>query len=446
MLLTDAIMIGRLLGTDALAAASVANTIFNFLWFFILGASTALDTLASQSWGAGDSAGVVLWTATTGVVLTAVLVPCSIILYFSNDISHAWMGQPEDIAADVGTFNRMLILGMPALVWSTALQKALIARNDVVTPTALCVITAFLNVGLNLAFIPWLGFQGAPIATTASRWVLFAFTAAYWYIRRAALFAGKLRWTVGNVLQLATSWRMVRAFSLIGIPGALMLGLEAASFDLTTAFAARLGTVAVDAHTSMLNIVTFSFISLPFGLAIAVSIRVGNLLGSGQPLRARLAGRLSICVGTAFMAVSAIIIVVCRQYLGAIFVDDQDVMALVAKIAPIAAAFEICDGLQGTAAGVLRGLGKQHLLVVINIIGLWLIGMTAGVCLTFVADVGLAGLWWGLFAGLSTTAAMSLFVLGRTNWAAESVKAIDRVEDHTSHRAGAAVVDATVAG
>lgn len=53
------------------------------------------------------------------------------------------------------------------------------------------------------------------------------------------------------------------------------------------------GTVALDAHTTILTLCVFLFISFPFGVATASTIRVGNLLGAGRPQQARLAGAIS---------------------------------------------------------------------------------------------------------------------------------------------------------
>ena len=64
--------------------------------------------------------------------------------------------------------------------------------------------------------------------------------------------------------------------------GALMLGLEAWSFELSTMLASYLGTTSLDAHAIVLNIIAFTFVSCPLALSIASSIRVGHLLGSGD--------------------------------------------------------------------------------------------------------------------------------------------------------------------
>lgn len=60
--------------------------------------------------------------------------------------------------------------------------------------------------------------------------------------------------------------------------GGLMLGLECASFEVTTAFAGYLGPAAVAAHAGVFSLTSLNYIALPFALATAATIRVGNLL------------------------------------------------------------------------------------------------------------------------------------------------------------------------
>ena len=62
-------------------------------------------------------------------------------------------------------------------------------------------------------------------------------------------------------------------FMALGIPGAVMLGIEASAFEVTTILSGYLGTVELDAHIVMLQIATLTFFALPFAVSIAVSIR-----------------------------------------------------------------------------------------------------------------------------------------------------------------------------
>ena len=65
--------------------------------------------------------------------------------------------------------------------------------------------------------------------------------------------------------------------------------------------------------------------------------------------------------------------------------------------------YQLPDGLYGVTSGVLRGLGMQPTLLWVNLGGFWAIGIVLGVTLTFKAQLGVMGLWWGLLSGIVAT-------------------------------------------
>jgi multidrug resistance protein, MATE family len=95
----------------------------------------------------------------------------------------------------------------------------------------------------------------------------------------------------------------------------------------------------------------------------------GNLLGAQQPERAKVAAWLAVCTGAAFMTVCGIIIAAAKDVLGLMYISDSAVVAAIASVAPFAALSQLADGIMGTAAGALRGMGRQKELLIYNFIG-----------------------------------------------------------------------------
>jgi len=81
------------------------------------------------------------------------------------------------------------------------------------------------------------------------------------------------------------------------------------------------------------------------------------------------------------------------------------VVGVAAALIPIAGLFQVFDGLQVVAAGVLRGAGETRAPLVANVLGFWLVGMPVSLWLGFRAGLGVVGLWWGFVAGLAAVAA-----------------------------------------
>ena len=111
------------LGYEALAAAAVATTFFNFMAAFMAGMSSAFDTLASQAYGAGDSQLVKVWAVTAASVLTIITVPCSVGLWYGENAAAFIFGQGPQVAAMVGSFCRWLIPGLHSFAMSLVLVK-----------------------------------------------------------------------------------------------------------------------------------------------------------------------------------------------------------------------------------------------------------------------------------------------------------------------------------
>jgi MATE family multidrug resistance protein len=110
------------------------------------------------------------------------------------------------------------------------------------------------------------------------------------------------------------------------------------------------------------------------------------------------------------MCLSAAVFLTLPRGLAHLYTDDRAVIALSAVLIPIAGIFQVFDGLQVVAAGVLRGVGDTRAPLVVNLLGFWLIGMPVSLYLGFRAGAGPVGLWWGLVAGL---AAVAVFLLVR---------------------------------
>jgi MATE family multidrug resistance protein len=104
------------------------------------------------------------------------------------------------------------------------------------------------------------------------------------------------------------------------------------------------------------------------------------------------------------MTVSAVVFVVGREWLPRLYTTDPAVIAACAALLPIAAAFQLFDGVQVVGGGILRGLGRTRPAAVFNLIGYYGLALPLAWWLAFPAGYGLPGLWWGLALGLAVIA------------------------------------------
>ncbi|KAG5188068.1 mate-domain-containing protein [Tribonema minus] len=418
MVITNQVMIGYLVGTtESLAAAGVGNTIFSIAWFAIVGASSALDTMGSQSWGAGDRASLLKWGCVCCILLLMMNAVAIGMLAFAEPIALHLLSQSEETSAMVGTFCCLLIPGVPPFTLTVILHKMLQIQGRVAPPMLISGVTFLVNIAANFIFIRIFNFNGAPLATSASRVIMLLLTIAY--LTRQPLVPESAH-TLSVVATKAPSyWKSRGAFVVLAMQGALMMGLEEGGFNVTTAFAARLGDVDVAAHAAVISVLGLAFYSFPYAIAVAASIRVGELLGAQKPRLATVSAYVAVAAGGAFMVLCGTAMACKAHAVGRLFTANDDVVDAIASIAPLAGIFQashIFDGIQGTCAGALRGMGRQREVLVFTVLGIWCVGIVSSYLLAFPTGLELRGLWVGTVLGVIATAVLNSMELLRVNW------------------------------
>ncbi len=192
-----------------------------------------------------------------------------------------------------------------------------------------------------------------------------------------------------------------------GAPIGGQLFAEVSIFGVATVLAAHLGPGPAAAHAIALNIASFTF-SVAVGIGSATSVRVGLAVGAGDTALARQRGLAGVALGLGVMTCSAAAFVAVPGPLAGAFTHDAAVVAAAMPLLQIAALFQLSDGVQAIAAGALRGIGRTRATLVGNLLGHYAIGLPISLALTFGAALGAPGLWWGLSAGLTVTAAFLL--------------------------------------
>jgi MATE family multidrug resistance protein len=401
----DTIMVGRV-SAEALAATALGNLYFINVSFFAMGTLMALDPLVSQALGARDEPGVAR-AMQRGLVLALALSVLTSLALMSAAPAFVALRQPPEVIADASRYVWITIWSVVPFLAFVVLRQSLQAMHRV-APIVLAIVGANLtNVFFNWVLIygklgsPAMGVAGAAWATTLSRWLMTVglLTLAWREVRP---------YLVPIRVNAIRSGPILRMFSL-GAPIGLQMTLEVGAFGLIGLLMGILGAVELGAHQIAINLAATTFM-VPLGVGAATAVRVGRAIGAHDAAAARRAAKTALALGAAFMCLTAVLFTTAPAPLARIFTSDARVLAVAIRLIPIAGVFQVFDGIQAVAAGVLRGIGDTRAPLIVNLIGFWLLGVPISVYLGFYTEAGANGLWWGFVAGLG---AVAVFLLAR---------------------------------
>ncbi|KAM7199506.1 mate family transporter [Naviculisporaceae sp. PSN 640] len=419
---TASILIAGRISPEALATSAFSYMFaMSTAWLIGLGGTTALDTLASSSFtGSADKTDLGVLLQRGLVVLSAIYGGVAAVWWNSEGLFRL-LSQDEYICVGSARFLRLLIPGGLGYVWFEAMKKYLQAQEIYRPGTYVLLITSPLNILLNYLLVHKLqfGLYGAPIATGISYWTSFLLLVAYAYFVRGHECWGGL----SPRRALAHLW----PFTRLAILGIIHVGTEWWAFEIVALAAGRLGTISLAAQ-SVIMTADQIINTIPFGLGVAASSRLGNLLGARKPHEAE---RAAHCAAVLSMLAGALILAVLmstKNVFGRIFNDDEEVVRLVSEVMPYVALFQIADGLNGSCGGALRGMGRQWVGAAVNLVSYYCGALPGGIYLAF-HGWGLAGLWVGQCVALYLVGAFEWVIVGMSDWEVEVKKARARLED-----------------
>ena len=399
--LVDIAMVGRL-GPAAIGAVGVGSVLCFAVVVFGVGMLLGLDTLVARAYGRGRLEECRRWLV-QGVGLAVLLaVPLTLVAAGVAASLDRWGLDPAVQRLAAPYFSIVLLSILPLLLY-TAFRRYLQAIGLAMRVTAALVTANAINAAANWVLIyghlglPALGVDGAAWATCVSRVYLALFLAV-------AILRHDRGRPAGPWPRLRLEPRRLRRLIALGLPAAAQVTLETGVFAVVTALAGRLEAATLAAHQIVLNVASATFM-VPQGVGAAGAVRVGYSVGRRDRSGVRRAGWAALVLGAGFMSVAALFFVLAPHPILRLFTADPAVTRAGVALLLVAAFFQLFDGLQAVATGVLRGLGDTRTPLVCNLAGHWIIGLPVGYLLCFAAGWGIVGLWVGLSIGLTLVGA-----------------------------------------
>ena len=394
-------------GTTAQAAVALANGFYFLVLVFGMGVSYGVTPLAAAADSSGNveenskllSHCLVVNVATNAVLFLALIAISPTLRYID---------QAEEVVDLAIPFLNVMLLGMiPLAIFSSFKQ---FAEGLSFTRFAMIITIGsnLLNVLFNYMFIygkfgfSAMGVMGSCWATFWARLVMAFSMFAYVYYGKHF----RKYWDGFSFRRL--SRERLRSIFRIGAGSGLQWMFEVSAFAFAMVMIGWIGKQELAAHQIALQLAAMTYL-IASGISSAASVRVGNQLGAKNISSLREAALSSFFMVIISQAVFAILFILFRFIMPVIFNEEQEVRDIVSSLLLIAAIFQLSDGVQVVALGVLRGMKDVTIPTWITFGSYWMIGLPGSYALAFVFGFGVEGVWYGLTAAL-TIAAVFLFL------------------------------------
>jgi multidrug resistance protein, MATE family len=357
------------LGNDELAAVALALMTANITGNAVYeGLATGLDTLCAQAYGAGRLDLVGLHVQRMVCLQLLITIPIGVVWIYSPQLLPLLVPEQE-LARMAGNFLRILLLGAPGYALFEAGRRFVQAQGFFHGPLLVMLIDLPINLFLNWLFVfkfDW-GFTGAALALALTRDILPVLLLAYVLLINPSC----LRCWGGFGKSTFKDWGLMIKLC---VPGIFMVEAEWFAFELLTLAASFLSATELAAQSVVMTVcVVMSHI--PFSIAVAVSTRLGNLIGSGEVYAAKVATR-AYCIAAIVIGLSdGVFLTLLRKPILKMFTEDEVVTGIAFQVISVLAIYQLFDSTTAVINGLLRGIGRQSTGAWINLVVYYLVSL-----------------------------------------------------------------------
>ncbi|MEM8536234.1 MAG: MATE family efflux transporter [Pseudomonadota bacterium] len=406
--ITDTVMLGWY-SVGALAAATIAGTMFFVVFIVGAGFSQAVTPLVAAAAEDGDDVQVRRVTR-MGLWLSILYGLAVTLPFFWAEQILVAIGQDPAVAAEAHIYLQIVIWQMiPALiVWTLKAFLAAMEHTAIILWAMLG--TAVLNVLINYMLIfgnfgaPEMGIRGAAIASLSVNLASVAILVLYINAKLPQFDLFKNFWR-------SDAQVLARVFRL-GWPIGLTSLAEGGLFSASAVMMGWIGALELAAHGVAIQLASLTFM-VHIGFSQAATVRAGRALGRHDEASLRRGGKTAIGLSAIYAVVMSAIFLLTPDILVGLFVDPADpdrstLIRIGASLVIVAALFQLVDGLQVVTLGLLRGVQDTTIPMVMATISYWVIGLPSSYVLAFTFGLGGVGLWLGLVVGLAVAALLLL--------------------------------------
>ena len=404
--LFDNIIVGKLLGAQALASVSLGNSMFFAIFVFALGFSLAIPPLVSEAHSRNDQSTINSVLRHGFIINMGIGLLLMIVLLLSLPLLYH-MDQPEEIIPDtIGFLSIMTLSIVPFMAFQT-LREFSEGLSYTIGVTKATILANVINIVLNYVFIkgmfgiPPMGVKGSALASLIAR--IFMMVFLYYILLRQETTRRYLK--AFSIKISSLSRQMFSRMIKIGFPTALQMFFEVTAFAGAAFICGLVSANDIASHQIALSMASFTF-NLSIGFSVASTVMIGRRSGEQDFVGLKQTGINNLKIVFIFMAFCGLFFIVGRDILPVFFTkkEDVEVIVLASKLLIIAALFQLSDGIQVVALGCLRGIQDVRIPSLITFVSYWIITIPLGYFLCVPMKMGALGMWIALGLGLTISA------------------------------------------
>ena len=402
--IADAVMIGRI-GPTEIAAAAIGSVLYFLIWMLASGPIAAVTPLVSQALGRNIAERRdVRRTVRMSVWACFLIFPFIIGLLLLTEPLMIFAGQDPKVAALAQDYVLVLAPGLPFTLAVMSFRNFLAAIGKTIVPFLLVASAAIVNIILNWVLI--FGNLGAPELSLLGAGIASSISGIYGYV----IFVIYIKWDAkardfdlfSNLLK--PDWERMGEILKIGWPISVTVTFEGMLFNAGFLIAGAVGVIEQAGFQIALSVASTAFM-MPYGLSMAGAVRIGLAKGAANTPAARRASTATILSSVLAIGLCALPVAFVPQWVASLYfnmeaADTRPVFEYVVIFLPIAAGFMFFDAVQVACNQLLRGLADVKWPMVITGISYWVIGFPIAFYTALHTNIGAAGIWYGLTAGL----------------------------------------------
>jgi MATE family multidrug resistance protein len=425
---------------DLIDAIGMGNTYMNFCGFlFGIGMLSSLDILCSQAFGTeikhnssilnereelngnngsnsnqnhstshlnNNQNSFYKYSSLSFYFISLYFILVAAVSYFAQDVV-ILLGQDEDVARISASYVHYLLPGLLIQFYINIVTKILNSKQiyfPVFFVNLICIcihplwcylfldVLKFYQIGLSLAY------------NTTS--LLMFLIILFYSIWKKHLYFVSIK---------IFSKEEIMYFLKISFQSGVLCSMDILGFELISIFAAYLPQDQLDANICIVNIYN-NIYSISLGFSSAVTMLVGNYMGENKPEIAKKVSKLAVGMILTLEAVISALCVIFHTDIAMMYISDSSILQYTSPLMKIVGFFILLDAIQLQLAGIIRGIGRQTIAMIISMC--IFIVMQSSLCylFAFAFDLGVYGLWYAQICSVVTAGAVFFIILYKTNW------------------------------